>query len=571
MLASNLLAHIVVALSVAGGAFGAVTPRAGVHKTAPAIAPEWRELGQANHGNDYTLTFSLHPANQDGLTARMQQIAATGGEWLTADEVASYVAPKAEDLASLQTFLKSQGIQDNAISYSPAKDTVTVKTTVGKAAAMFAADLLSFSLSGSDPVARAKSLIIPAEIASAVLDVAPLLNFGRIIKTPSKVALSPAERNATLVTRQTTGCSTSLVTPTCLRNLYQTSSYTPSSSTEGVTVMGYIDQYASQADLTQFLNSYRPDAASATLNIQTTAGATNNQNRPGDEANLDVQTVVSQTYPLKTTFLGYGTSTTSGDIFSKTFQYFLSQTTKPGVISISYGSDEAGFTKSAATSMCNYAQQLTAQGTTIVVSSGDYGVSGQSGDTCPPFVPTYPSGCPYILSVGATQNFGPEVAVDTSLAGFWSGAGFSNVFSTPSYQSSAVSAYESKISSTSASTGNYFNKNGRAFPDVSAQGSLYAVVVGGTTYKIGGTSASAPTMASVLALVNDARKAVGKGRIGWIHPTIYGNTAGFTDLTGGASKGCGSTSLGLLATSGYDAVTGLGTPLFSGLRSVFGA
>jgi len=68
--------------------------------------------------------------------------------------------------------------------------------------------------------------------------------------------------------------------------------------------------------------------------------------------------------------------------------------------------------------MCNYAKQLTSLGTTIVVSSGDYGVAGQSTDTCTSkFIPTYPSGCQYILSVGALQSFAPEVAVGTDLAG----------------------------------------------------------------------------------------------------------------------------------------------------------
>lgn len=38
--------------------------------------------------------------------------------------------------------------------------------------------------------------------------------------------------------------------------------------------------------------------------------------------------------------------------------------------------------------MCNAAQQLAAQGMTIVVSSGDSGVAGQDGATCPAFVPT---------------------------------------------------------------------------------------------------------------------------------------------------------------------------------------
>lgn len=67
--------------------------------------------------------------------------------------------------------------------------------------------------------------------------------------------------------------------------------------------------------------------------------------------------------------------------------------------------------------------------------------------------------------------------VSTSLAGFYSGAGFSNIFSTPSYQTSVVSAYETTLGSTDSG---YYTKTGRAFPDVSAQGSLQEVVASGS-------------------------------------------------------------------------------------------
>ena len=57
-------------------------------------------------------------------------------------------------------------------------------------------------------------------------------------------------------------------------------------------------------------------------------------------------------------------------------------------ITISYGSLEHFFTSTQATTMCTAAQQLAAQGMTIVVSSGDSGVGGLEGQTCPKFVPS---------------------------------------------------------------------------------------------------------------------------------------------------------------------------------------
>lgn len=139
------------------------------------------------------------------------------------------------------------------------------------------------------------------------------------------------------------------------------------------------------------------------------------------------------TLTLALAFYDIGTANTAGDIFLLSFQNFIDAPSRPAVASYSYGSDESESTQAEATTMCNAAKQLSALGMTIVASSGDSGVDGQGqGDTCPPFLPTYPGGCPYILSAGATQSFGPEVMVDTSLAGFYSGAGFSNLFTTPS-------------------------------------------------------------------------------------------------------------------------------------------
>lgn len=272
-------------------------------------------------------------------------------------------------------------------------------------------------------------------------------------------------------------------------------------------------------------------------------------------------------------FYNYGNQLTQGDIFGAAFNDILNNYAKygkPGVYSVSYGADENSVTQAEANVACNSAMKLAALGTTVVLSSGDSGVGGSSGDTCPPFVPTYPSGCPYILSVGATQNFSPEVAVDPSLAGFYSGAGFSNLFARPSYQTSAVNSYLSKIGTLDAG---YYNKTGRAYPDISAQGSLYVITSSGQQELVSGTSCSAPTTSSIIALLNSARRAKGKGNVGWVNPTFYKNPSAFTDVFSGESGGCGSStaaSPALPVESAWDASTGLGTPLFTKLRAIYG-
>jgi len=95
-----------------------------------------------------------------------------------------------------------------------------------------------------------------------------------------------------------------------------------------------------------------------------------------------------------------------------------------------------------------------------------------TGQSCTTFVPAFPGGCPFHTSVGATTGVN-EVAAD------FSSGGFSNVFARPSFQDSAVSAYLSALGNTNSGR---FNPNGRAFPDVAAQGENVEIVDGRSSH-----------------------------------------------------------------------------------------
>lgn len=168
---------------------------------------------------------------------------------------------------------------------------------------------------------------------------------------------------------------------------------------------------------------------------------------------------------------------------------------------------------------------------------------------------------------------------------FSSGAGFSKYFPIPSYQAKQVAAYVKEEGNTRAyffllnvdihslthSTllTEYYNKNGRAYPDVSAQGADHPIILNGKVQHWGGTSAAAPTFASGIALLNNLLRSKGKPTVGYIHPKIYANPKAFTDVTSGNAV-CNGGSPGLSAKAGWDAVSGLGTPLFKNLRALYG-
>ena len=93
------------------------------------------------------------------------------------------------------------------------------------------------------------------------------------------------------------------------------------------------------------------------------------------------------------------------------------------------------------------------------------------------------------------------------------------------------------------------------------------MAVDGSLQLVYGTSCSAPVFGSVINQINQQRVAAGKAVVGFINPTLYANPSAFTDIVSGGNQGCGTA--GFTAVTGWDPVTGLGTPIYENLLSVF--
>jgi len=252
-------------------------------------------------------------------------------------------------------------------------------------------------------------------------------------------------------------------------------------------------------------------------------------------------------------------------------------TIKPAnVISTSYGYNEADLSPAYTARQCAEYAKLGLMGVTVVYSSGDNGVAGNSGLCLNPdgsqttsgkiFNPSFPSTCPFITAIGATQvNPGAKVTDPESACEqvIFSGGGFSNYFGMPDYQKGAVAGYI-QANLNAGQYADLYNASGtsRAYPDISANGANYIIAVDGQFGLVFGTSASAPVVGSMLTMINDARLALGKKPIGFINPTIYSPAfqGAFNDITTGTNPGCGTA--GFSAAKGFDPVTGLGTPRF---------
>ena len=145
------------------------------------------------------------------------------------------------------------------------------------------------------------------------------------------------------------------------------------------------------------------------------------------------------------------------------------------------------------------------------------------------------------------------------------GGGFSNLFAMPDYQQETVANWLANYPPPYNSS-RYNTTGSRAFPDVSANGKQFATYVADKLYSFTGTSAAAPTFASMIVLINGERIKAGKKPIGFLNPILYAHPEIFNDITVGNNAGCGTP--GFSATPGWDPVTGLGTPDFPKLREV---
>jgi RTX calcium-binding nonapeptide repeat (4 copies)/Bacterial Ig-like domain (group 2) len=186
-------------------------------------------------------------------------------------------------------------------------------------------------------------------------------------------------------------------------------------------------------------------------------------------------------------------------------------------------------------------------GVTFLASSGDNGADNGSGS---PQI-NYPTASPNVISVGGTY-LSTDGSGDYISESAWSGSGggISEFETQPSYQNGVV---------TQSST--Y-----RTVPDISSDASpssgvpLYdSYSLGASTpwITVGGTSFASPTWAAMIAIANQGRVAAGYTPLdgpSQTLPALYSlPSSDFHDITSGNN--------GFAAGTGYDLVTGIGSPV----------
>ncbi|EJD45539.1 family S53 protease-like protein [Auricularia subglabra TFB-10046 SS5] len=539
-----------------------------IHETRTRVPSGFSTLGPADPDTLLKIRLALKRRNVGGLIEALYRVSNPShseyGHFLSNAEVTSFMAPTPETMAAVSSWLTENAI--TARTVSPAGDWLEFTVSVEKANALFDANFTTFRHTASKTQGiRTLQYSLPSSLQPHVELLFPGVSFWSPLTPPKHTAIKVANatRRRMPAKRQFPPCS-EIITPSCLQQFYGIPAAPATQVSSTLAVSGFIEEYANQADLSTFLELLRPDIPQGTFDTQLLDNGQNPQDleEAGVEAGLDTQYTVGVATGVPVTFISVGPDS-SDDLFgfADIINFLASEApSQPKVLTTSYGANEDAVSPLLFKALCDSYAALGVQGTSVIFSSGDGGVAGIQPTFClNGFIPTFPSGCPFVTSVGSTAGVPPETA-----AGFSSG-GFSNVFTTASYQSAAVAGYLSQIGGLN---GGLYNASGRGFPDVSLAGVGFAIAFQGQFFLVDGTSASAPSFASMIALINDRRAAAGIQPLGFLNPFLYANALAFNDITVGNNPGCNTE--GFPALGGWDPITGLGTPNFAALATAAG-
>ncbi|WMW80039.1 putative Ig domain-containing protein [Undibacterium cyanobacteriorum] len=221
----------------------------------------------------------------------------------------------------------------------------------------------------------------------------------------------------------------------------------------------------------------------------------------------------------------------------------------PGVVSMSFGAKEGSWTSA-------YDSAFTATGMSYLAATGDFGMEVE-----------WPSVSSNVLAIGGTSLTYSGTGNRSEVAWSQTGGGISAYLATPKYQTSSVPGMGTAVRRTVADVA--FNAN-------PSTGQYVASMTPGSStvnwISAGGTSLSTPQWAGLIAIANANRALTGKAKIGAPHTLLYGNIASvagnyssaFLDITSGSHGTCATCS----TKTGYDQVTGLGTPNVTSLLNL---
>jgi len=482
--------------------------------------------------------------------------------WLTPEQFGRNFGISANDLQQVTKWLRSFGMEVEEIPAS--RRTIVFSGTAAQVNSAFHASIQKYLVRGERHYANARDPEIPQALAAVVRGVVSLHDFRSV---PSHV----------VAPQYTAANGAHFLMPQDWATIYDVAplyNQGLDGTGQSIAVLGRVDVALSD------IRTFRTNAGLPANDPQIIVNGAD----PGFpwcddelESAMDVEWAGAIAKNAAIKFVT-SKSTTTMDGINLSAQYAVNHNVAP-IVTLSYGLCEASL-GTAGNAFWNATwAQAAAQGMTVFVSSGDNGAAGCDS----PSQTTATQGravnglcsTPYSTCVGGTQfndlynsaqywsptngtgqssaiSYIPESTWNESnwSGGLWAGGGgASTVYSKPGWQAAPGVPADNK----------------RDIPDVSMHASIqdaYVVQVQGGVFYASGTSAAAPSLASVMALlVEHAGAAQGNANSGFYalanQQFSSGGAAAFHDVTSGNNSVPGVS--GFSSGTGYDEATGLGS------------
>eukprot|EP00163_Fabomonas_tropica_P026549 TRINITY_DN491_c0_g1_i1.p1 TRINITY_DN491_c0_g1~~TRINITY_DN491_c0_g1_i1.p1 ORF type:complete len:581 (-),score=204.13 TRINITY_DN491_c0_g1_i1:196-1938(-) len=529
------------------------------HDADPRVPPQWVKRGPTAPLTKIKLHFAIKQQNTDKLTKMFHEVSdpkhANYAKYVSIHDITDMIQPHPMDIKNVQTWLAQHGVtgelltnRDMIVAYVPAK---TVEQ-------MLSVKLFDFHHSEREEVVLARAeehYTVPAAVAQS-------LDFVDGVSRFPSVRLPKRKEGGQLVEQQwpndCQGCE-GMITPGVLKERYNITGKGDASSTVHAAVAEFQGQFYSPQDLSSFFSE-----CSLPANPVAKVVGPNQPSFPGTESTLDIEYIMGVATDVPTWFWSLEQYSLSDWV-----NQVSNHSSPPLVHSVSYGNDEVQNGRSYMERTNEEFKKAGLRGISILFASGDQGVYGRTGPGST-FHPDFPGGSPYITAVGGTQFPGSEIGAEIGTN--WSGGGFSGIFkrTEATWQDKAVQAYFSEQGSKLPPQSNY-DSTGRGYPDIAANdgnNQPYCILQSGQNGGVAGTSASCPTAAGIIALVNQKKVAAGKQPLGFLNPWIYQLAEScqdcFFDVVQGNNNAGGP--YGFNADQGWDPVTGNGNPNYAAIE-----
>ena len=269
--------------------------RAAYFEKLTALPNGWTQVGTPADSDTMTLQIGLQQQNLDQLDSMIYSVSTPGsdsyGKYMEADEVSAMLQPSSEANTAVLAWLKGAGVSN---AYSDGT-WVNISTTVGTANTLLSTTFNYYENDGVQKL-RTMSYSVPDDLTDYIDLITPTTYFGKTTaQAPGRMHFP--KRN--IAPRQLNTTCATLITPACIKELYNVGDYSPDPKSGSTIAFGsFLNQSARTQDLSLFekANSIPQQGFS----VQLINGGVNDQAIDANhgEANLDVEYIIGVSHPL---------------------------------------------------------------------------------------------------------------------------------------------------------------------------------------------------------------------------------------------------------------------------------